>query len=60
MGQLIQPEDIADTILFLASERAKMLTGQVIKVSEDTQYSFTKHNRGIHLNASVVLLSFIC
>lgn len=31
MGQLIQPEDIADTILFLASERAKMLTGQVIK-----------------------------
>lgn len=33
MGQLIQPEDIADTILFLASERARMLTGQVIKVS---------------------------
>ena len=33
MGQLIQPEDIADTILFLASERAGMLTGQVIKVS---------------------------
>lgn len=33
MGQLIQPEDIADTILFLASDRARMLTGQVIKVS---------------------------
>lgn len=33
MGQLIQPEDIADTILFLASKQARMLTGQVIKVS---------------------------
>ena len=33
MGQLIQPEDIAETILFLASEQARMLTGQVIKVS---------------------------
>ena len=33
MGKLIQPEDIAKTILFLASEQAKMLTGQVIKVS---------------------------
>ena len=33
MGQLIQPEDIADTILFLASQQARMLTGQVIKVS---------------------------
>ena len=33
MGKLIAPEDISDTILFLASERAKMLTGQVIKVS---------------------------
>ena len=33
MGELIQPEDIADAILFLASERARMLTGQVIKVS---------------------------
>ena len=33
MEQLIQPEDIADTILFLASEKARMLTGQVIKVS---------------------------
>ena len=29
---LIQPEDIAETILFLASEQARMLTGQVIKV----------------------------
>ena len=33
MGKLIQPEDIAETILFLASEKAIMLTGQVIKVS---------------------------
>ena len=33
MGKLIQPEDIAETILFLASQQARMLTGQVIKVS---------------------------
>lgn len=33
MGELIQPEDIAETILFLASEQARFLTGQVIKVS---------------------------
>lgn len=33
MGKLIQPEDIAETVLFLAGEQAKMLTGQVIKVS---------------------------
>lgn len=33
MGNLIQPEDIAETILFLASKQAKMVTGQVIKVS---------------------------
>ena len=33
MGKLIRPEDIADTILFLAGEKAGMLTGQVIKVS---------------------------
>ena len=33
MGRLIQPEDIAETILFLASTKARMLTGQVIKVS---------------------------
>ena len=33
MGQLIQPDDIAETILFLASEQARLLTGQVIKVS---------------------------
>ena len=32
-GALIQPEDIAHTILFLASTQARMLTGQVIKVS---------------------------
>ena len=33
MGKLIQPEDIADTILFLASEKARLITGQVVKVS---------------------------
>ena len=33
MKKLIQPQDIAETILFLASEQARMLTGQVIKVS---------------------------
>jgi 3-oxoacyl-[acyl-carrier protein] reductase len=33
LGQLIQPEDIAETILFLASTQARMITGQVIKVS---------------------------
>ena len=33
MGKLIQPEDIAETILFLSGEQARMLTGQVIKVS---------------------------
>lgn len=33
MGKLISPEDIAEAILFLASEQARFLTGQVIKVS---------------------------
>ena len=33
LGQLIQPEDIAETILFLSGKQAKMITGQVIKVS---------------------------
>ena len=33
MGKLIQSEDIANTIVFLASEQARFLTGQVIKVS---------------------------
>jgi 3-oxoacyl-[acyl-carrier protein] reductase len=33
IGKLIEPEDIAETVLFLASEQAKMITGQVIKVS---------------------------
>ena len=33
MGKLISPEDIAETILFLSSEQARMITGQVIKVS---------------------------
>ena len=33
MKKLIQPEDIAETVLFLASGQARMITGQVIKVS---------------------------
>ena len=33
MGSLILPEDISDTILFLCSTHARMLTGQIIKVS---------------------------
>ena len=33
LGKLIRPEDIAETILFLSGEQAKMITGQVIKVS---------------------------
>ena len=33
MGKLIQPEDIAQTALFLAGQQAGMITGQVIKVS---------------------------
>ena len=33
MGALIQPEDIAETILFLSGTQTKMITGQVIKVS---------------------------
>ena len=33
LGKLIQPEDIAETILFLAGRQAKMITGQIIKVS---------------------------
>ena len=33
MRALIHSEDIAETILFLASNQAKMITGQVIKVS---------------------------
>ena len=33
MGKLIRTEDIAETVLFLSSEQAGMITGQVIKVS---------------------------
>jgi 3-oxoacyl-[acyl-carrier protein] reductase len=33
MGKLIEPEDIAETILFLSSRQARMITGQVIKAS---------------------------
>jgi 3-oxoacyl-[acyl-carrier protein] reductase len=33
LGRLIKPQEIAETIVFLASERAAMVSGQVIKVS---------------------------
>ena len=33
MKRLIEPSNIADTILFLASDKASMITGQVVKVS---------------------------
>lgn len=33
LGRMGQPEDIADVIVFLASDQARWLTGQVIKVS---------------------------
>ena len=33
IGKLIQPEDISQTILFLSSNQAAVITGQVIKVS---------------------------
>jgi 3-oxoacyl-[acyl-carrier protein] reductase len=33
LGRVGTPEDIADVIVFLASNQARWLTGQVIKVS---------------------------
>ena len=33
IGKLIKPEDIAETILFLAGRQAEMITGQIITVS---------------------------
>ncbi len=33
LGRLIHPKEIANAIMFLASEQANMITGQVIKVS---------------------------
>lgn len=33
LGKLMKPQDIADMIVFLASGRAAMATGQVIKAS---------------------------
>jgi len=32
-GKLVEPQEIADTILFLASDKAKSITGQFIQVS---------------------------
>ena len=34
MGKLIQAEGIAETVLFLASEQARMMASQGIKVSD--------------------------
>ncbi|MGL6226201.1 MAG: SDR family oxidoreductase [Thermoguttaceae bacterium] len=33
MGRIGTPQDIAETVLFLASDKASWLSGQVIKVS---------------------------
>jgi 3-oxoacyl-[acyl-carrier protein] reductase len=33
LGKLIKPQEIAETVVFLSSERAAMVSGQVIKVS---------------------------
>ena len=33
LGRLVRPEDIADAILFLVSDQAGMITGQVLKVA---------------------------
>jgi 3-oxoacyl-[acyl-carrier protein] reductase len=33
LGRMGRPEDIADVVVFLASDQARWLTGQVIKVS---------------------------
>jgi 3-oxoacyl-[acyl-carrier protein] reductase len=33
LGRVGTPQDIADVIVFLASDQARWLTGQVIKVS---------------------------
>jgi 3-oxoacyl-[acyl-carrier protein] reductase len=33
LGRLGTPEDIADAIVFLASEQAKWITGQIIQVA---------------------------
>ena len=33
LGKLITPADIAETVLFLSSKQARMITGQIVKVS---------------------------
>ena len=33
LGQLLQPEEIADAALFLASEESRQMTGQTIHVN---------------------------
>ena len=33
MGALIEPRDVAETVLFLSSKQARMITGRVINVS---------------------------
>lgn len=36
MGEFVQPEDVADTVLFLCSERADRITGQDLNVTGGT------------------------
>jgi NAD(P)-dependent dehydrogenase (short-subunit alcohol dehydrogenase family) len=33
LGRLCEPDDVADVILFLCSDRAKFMTGQAINVT---------------------------
>lgn len=49
MEKLIQPEDIAETILFLAREQARMITGQVIKVSGGKVLAVTNDRQALRL-----------
>lgn len=47
LGRLARPEEIADTVLFFASERAKFITGQLVNV--DGGYTAGKMGiRGTH------------
>ena len=39
MGRLAQPEEIADLVTFLASERSKYITGQTISIDGGMQKS---------------------
>ena len=41
MGKFCEAEDIADAVLFLCSERAKMMTGQAIDVDAGELLAWT-------------------